>query len=357
MATQRDDSPTPPRHGPLSRLDPLETNPPEPLDSSGEPAPQLDDPDVAFRHSGWSHTRARVRAALASAGVSESRLQSFDSCGSHCWVVRDAERPDRFRLVSDNCHDRFCQPCATARSHGIARALAPRVRGAPHRHVVLTLRSTDESLDYLLRHLYASFTKLRRTKLWQGSIDGGCAFCEIKWIPAKRRWHPHLHCICEGRYLPKQALSDAWLACTGTSIIVHVGLIEDREKTIRYITKYASKPLHKSFSHLSDRLLEAVKALHGRRLCLTFGSWRGTPLMPAGDETDWVYVCPLSQLRREAADGSVAARAIFTRLRHPEAWLPRPPPGHPHSPIDFAGIHVDPTRTASTPSTAPATST
>jgi len=226
----------------------------------------------------------------------------------------------------------------------MARALAPRVSDAPHRFITLTLHSTDESLAYLLRHLYASFAKLRRTHLWRSSIDGGCAFCELKWAPGKGRWHPHLHCICEGRYIAKQALSDTWLACTGSSFIVDVQLIRDHTKTIRYITKYASKPLDRSFADDPTRLVEAVKALHGRRLCLTFGSWRGTPLMPPHDETDWVYVCPLSQLRREAADGSESARAIFARLRHPEAWLPRPPPGHPASPIDFSGIHVDPTR-------------
>jgi hypothetical protein len=86
--------------------------------------------------------------------------------------------------------------------------------------------------------------------------------------------------------------------------------VKNVEITGRYVTKYASKPLNTSFANSPALLDEALRALKGRRLCLTFGSWYGTPLTDAEDdgldlETDHSFHrhCPLEDLLQRANRG------------------------------------------------------
>jgi hypothetical protein len=194
----------------------------------------------------------------------------------------------------------------------------------------LTLRASTESLQDLLDLLYTSFAKLRRTCLWSQTQDGGVAFCEVKWCNATNRWHPHLHVLTEGKYIAKQALSNAWRKATGGSFIVHVTKIRHADTAVGYVVKYASKPHDHSMMHDPDRLDEAVLALKGRRLCLTFGTWRGVRLTEVPDRGTWTPVAPLSRLIVQSRLGEPAAAAILDSL--PSTSLPddcRSPPDDP----------------------------
>jgi hypothetical protein len=308
---------------------PQETNVDSPMTSTEGVAQTPLSPSMAFRHSGWRHDRDLVRLALESTGTSRGRLSRWDQCGENAWVLRHPEQANRYRIAASYCHDRFCRPCSNARSNLAAMNLLSRLGGAQHRFVTLTLKSTTESLCSLVDKLYKSFRRLRSHTLWQQKVDGGAAFLEIKWNQNRQRWHPHLHLIVEGRYLPKELLRSAWHKVTGNSFIVDIKLIHSKEHTARYVAKYASKPLSSTFLNRPDRLEEAIVALRGTRLALTFGTWRGFRLFQHGPREDWIAVAPLVELLELAAAGHELALSIMRSFECNQTSHLPPSRGHP----------------------------
>jgi hypothetical protein len=140
------------------------------------------------------------------------------------------------------------------------------------------------------------------------------AFCEVVWFPKTERWHPHLHILSDGRYIAKEALRKAWLKATGDSFIVDVRKVTSAERAAHYVTKYASKPHDASIWREPRRLDEAILAMKGRRLCLTYGTWRGVKLTEVPEPGVWTPVAPLADLIRQARTGDPAATQILSRL-------------------------------------------
>jgi len=295
----------------------------EPLETDWHPLGQHDrrfgngpyDPAVAFRHTGWATDRARVLAAFDRLGIPDARHDSFVACGGHAWVFVDPDNPQVAALRGSNCHDRFCLPCATARSHLIARNLGKQLADSPSRFLTLTLRTDTEPLRESLDRLYASFTKLRRTSLWRLTVDGGVALCELKWSSETSRWHPHLHCLLVGRYVPRDDLRAAWLKATGDSFILDIRYVKQAARVLSYVTKYASKPFDRSFISVPDRLDEAIAALKGRKLVLTFGTWRGVDLTDVGDAPDLVPYCSFRELLARCQRGDTDALSLYSALK------------------------------------------
>lgn len=282
----------PPR--PLSSLDPLEITV-HPVTRA--PGGDTETPvalGVTFRHSGWLRDRQLICDALRRVGVPDARENRFRACGSYARVQRDAKDPDHLRITGSNCRDRFCKPCANARSRLIANNLRGFLTNPPYRFVTLTLKSVDEPLGELIDLLLQSFRKLRHLRWWRDRVTGGAGFVEVKYNPGKQRWHPHLHLILQGTYLDSVELRAHWWRITKHSFIVDVRAIPDVDTTLAYVTKYASKPLSNSFLNRPDQLDEAIVALSGRRLCHVFGAWQGLNLYANTDDTEWEDVCSLA---------------------------------------------------------------
>jgi len=269
--------------------------------------------ETDFRHSGWAGNRERVRSSLWRIEPSFTRISNFASCGTNAWVERCVQDPDRFRIRSDRCHDRFCLPCGQERSRVIAHNVRERLDPKIARMITLTVRSLAEPLTDLLDKLYKGFAKLRRSRLWLGTQLGGVAFLEVKWSVERQRWHPHLHVLAEGKYIAKPALSASWLKATRDSFIVDVGKIKSIESVVSYVVKYASKPMDASLFQDWNRLDEAILALKGRRLALTFGSWRGIKLMEVPGDDEWEVVCSLVAFIGRARKGDAQAAKVLRR--------------------------------------------
>lgn len=270
--------------------------------------------ETSFRHSGWQEARAKVRQAMVDCGVPAARLERFDACGSGCMVQREVGT-DRLRVCAHHCHDRWCLPCAASRSRRVAGKLSGLMANRPARHVVLTLKHVHAPLREQFDRLIKCFAKLRRLEPWRSCVDGGAYFFEVKRSKCGEFYHPHLHVICCGRWMDRAELSAAWLKVTGDSSIVYIALIETKEKVVNYAAKYASKPFDPSVIRDPDSLRDAVLALRGRRLCSTFGEWRGTAL--EGDDSDqgeWLNVGFLGALVRAAAGGDLGSKVIVDRL-------------------------------------------
>lgn len=284
------------------------------------------------RHFAWRADRQLVYDALVSSGAPLSRVRAFANCGRGGWVLKRLDQDGEYAVVPKHCHDRFCRPCSRQRSWLIRRNLSAHLPDHPCRFVTLTLRSASEPLAFLLDKLRDGFTKLRKHPFWSARVKGGAAFIEVKWSEHARRWHPHLHIICHGRFIPQGTLSAVWESITGTSFITDVRLIRGRENTLKYVTKYATKTMDDNTLHDPARLAECIVAMLGRKLCGAFGDWTHLKLLDPHVDGDWTILCPLDQLARRCLDGDPEARLIEQAIildghRPTECrYTARPPP-------------------------------
>lgn len=298
-----------------------------------QPDPELfpsDNLASAFRHSGWARQRRLVYESLRRTGQAPSRVCNFSACGFGAYVVRSPEPPYRYKVAGSACHDRFCQPCGRERAARIAANVLDKIDGDRVRFVTLTVRNREGTLGAGLAALRDGFKLIRRSSFWRNHVRGGVAFLEVKYNEQNDRWHPHFHCLVQGKYLPQKVLSAEWQRCTRDSPVVDVRLASGAECVTKYVTKYASKPLNTTFSRSSRHLDEAVKCLYGVRLATTFGSWRGVALIGDPDPEGWTPIGSLDTWLQRAAEGDVEALAVVTGLGERAARvvrsIARPPP-------------------------------
>lgn len=319
---------TPASCSPSPSVHPPETKSPEQHTGHTSPLPPQDPafaaaylPDVTpaevFRHSGWAGDRLRVLAALKRTLRPPDRILRFVNCGYGAYVLKSDDDPPRYRTAGSSCHDRFCLPCSQARSHTIALNVLDRLRDRPVRFLTLTVNTSQQTLHMSIDHLVASFQRLRRTASWQLHVTGGVAFLEIKWQPDTARWHPHLHCLIEGTYFPHATLKALWTRVTGGSSIVWITRVSGGPHVARYVTKYAAKPLNSSYLRDPARLDEAITALEGRRLSITFGRWRGVALTPKPPEKGWTNIGTVDSWLHRATDGDVQAINVMAQINAP----------------------------------------
>lgn len=271
-------------------------------------------PAVAFRHSGWSIDRRRVGEALDRTRQTIARCDEFAHCGSHAYVLRSCTDPNRYRIAGSSCRDRFCLPCATERSYVIAGNVCELIRDKQVRFLTLTIKTDQLTLAEAIDKLTTSFQALRRRVLWKRAVSGGVAFLELKWSRTKSRWHPHLHCLIEGGFIRQRLIATAWREITVDSWVVDIRRPANNEVVARYITKYASKPFDHSYLRFPERLDEAIVALKGRKLAITFGTWRGVCLTATPDEGAWEHVASLETVLYRAANGDVDCAEILASI-------------------------------------------
>lgn len=287
-------------------------------------------PCLPFRHTSWRRDRTRVLAAMLATGQPSARTLSFDRCGSSFWILQQRASPHALKIVAHRCHDRFCTPCGHDRVEDIRRNLAEYLTDQPHRFLTLTVASKSEPLAELIDHLLDSFRRLRQAKWWRSHVLGGAAFLEIKHNPGQARWHPHLHIICTGKFMPQKVLSQQWQIASRGSYIVDIRLVRSRHELLQYATKYVTKPLPASVRNQPARLRECITALKGRRLIITFGAWARWRLTARPVDGNWVCLGSMPDLRIKAYAGDAAAADILTILaalaQYNDARKSRAPP-------------------------------
>lgn len=348
MQTQDCIDPRTPIGACFSRLEALETDPQHRGSLAGRRIELENRGSVLFRHSGWQRTRSLVAAALQRTEQTASRRTLFHDCGSQAWVLKSLEPPEEYRVAGSSCRDRFCVPCATERSCVITGNVLDLIRRREIRFLTLTIKTTNEPLSDSLDKLYTSFQRLRRRRLWCRSVDGGVAFLENKWSETANRWHPHLHCLLEGRWIDKARLQQTWHDITGDSWIVDIRRPPNNEGVTRYVTKYAGKPFNNTFVNRPQLLDEALLAMAGRKLALTFGRWRGHVLTATPDTGCWEPFASLQNVLDRAAHGDAGCNRILRHLTNRDladilARSPPPAPAPKRKPnppvqLDFFGV-------------------
>lgn len=286
-----------------------------------------------FRHNGWQRHREMIYKSLRRTRQSKSRVSNFADCGATAYVYRAIDNPDLFRLGGSSCRDRFCVPCAIDRSRCLATNVLNVLGKRPARFITLTLRQTDAFLGDVMDKLYDSFRRLRARSFWKQRVKGGCAFIEVLYSVANDAWNVHLHAIVHGRYIPKHQLSKEWYKVTGDSFIVKVKYVEDNTTVGRYVTKYVSKPFNATFLNRQAYLDTVVHCMVNRRLCITFGDWRGIKLTESPNEHEWISLGTFHDIVSRAVAGDreclKAIQTICGQDTHAimnEVHRARPPP-------------------------------
>ena len=279
-------------------------------------APDLSATEGWYRHSCWAADRRRVWLGVFSTTFS-ARARNFANCGRCCQAEYSAST-NRYRVVASYCHDRLCGPCNRALAAIVEGNICQYLHdhGQVVRFLTITIRHSHLSLSDQITRLYKCFAELRRRDFWKKHCVGGVATLEVKLGKDGRAWHPHLHCLIEGGYVPHKELSEEWLAVTGDSSIIDVRAVDDNEHTVSYICKYVSKPVHHDILLDPVKLPEYAAAIKGRRRLITWGTWRGLKLTECPDDpvTDWVRVASLNQLFASAARGDLAAKQLLNMV-------------------------------------------
>jgi hypothetical protein len=269
---------------PLTSLETPETNEQA---SEWEELPPYDCPDsefriepitraeTLFRHSGWQGRRVRMFAAMQRTGANRTCLDRFYNCGSGAWLeLSDATHT--VKAKSNHCHSRWCVPCQAERARFIYSQMAEQFPAGRLRFVTLTLRCLPSiPLKDSLDRLYRSFKELRRRPFWKQYVAGGLLCLEVKLGKGSDWWHPHLHILTAGVYMPQKELAQEWLNVTGDSSICWIRDVPPGDDAKSYVAKYVTKAVSTTVEKNPARLDEAIIAMKGRRTLATFGDWRG----------------------------------------------------------------------------------
>lgn len=219
------------------------------------------------------------------------RTQSFDDCRSFAWFVRH-KVSGKIRVASSRCSLRWCPLCIRTKRFIMIQSIIPWLKVASKpKFVTFTLRHTDAPLEFQIKSLYDHFKNLRRRPYWKKRIIGGVWFFQIKKSANDGLWHPHIHVLCDGRYVPQKRLSTIWADITKGSKVVDIRAVKNVKKAADYVARYASAPCRLSDLDIADSVA-VVDALHGKRICGTFGTGKDIKLAPSKcpDASEWEYL-------------------------------------------------------------------
>ena len=283
-----------------------------------------------FFHRGNERSRERLFCVLANSESGKLRRRSEKvaaCCMSPSFWLRAG---DEVGISLIRCRDRLCPTCAHARGLK-TRARARTVVEAMDsiRFVTLTMPHTNEPLRSQLTILRLAFTKLRKSRVWKRCVTGGVATIEITRNEREKEWHPHLHALVDGDFIPHAELREAWRMAlnnasalfeisAGERVIVDIRATGGRSASVAYITKYVTKP--GDVLKWSDACIdEYADALAGARTLSTFGNLHARKLDakdPNEDELKSVLICNMHAVQMRRRIGCPMAEAFVVLLCH-----------------------------------------
>jgi hypothetical protein len=228
-------------------------------------------------------------------------------CGKNAWIERDAVS-GKHRIKSDTCKLRICPRCRLRQSNKLKRRLESTLaRGSPTewRFFTLTMRHSNAPLTVQLNNLRKCFRRLRQRSLWKTSQTGSVAVIEVTRNTTYGQWHPHLHIVSYGKYLPQRQLSKAWLQITLTSKVVDVRPLKNRDGAAKYLSAYLAKSPEGLEATDSLAMLEWYDALKGARMTWCNGKLPGRDDEIEEAKPEWISLGKLSDVVARASRGDV----------------------------------------------------
>lgn len=273
---------------------------------------------------------------MEAAELPPATIRRYDDCGRHAHLYTSPST-GKHQIRGDFCKCRTCPACAAARSRLISSNLIDFLGDRTTRFLTLTIAHNNAPLNQLITRIWRSFKLLRTEDAWQTNVTGWAAFLEVKWSTRSHWWHVHLHILLEGQWWDQKEISRLWHTCTGDSYIVDIQAKGTNASRAYYASKYASKPFDAGSIPSFEKLTDAVRNLHRRKLWQVGGSWKSLRLLakPKPTVTDWTYACSLNSLFRDARNGDAKAQELVAVLINceeervlipPPDTPPRPPP-------------------------------
>ncbi len=190
------------------------------------------------------------------------------------------------------------------------------MRTGQWRLLTLTLKTSTEALQESVNSLYRGFTRLRQQPWWKAKVEAGIAVLEVTRNAATGGWHPHLHVLIRGDYVPQKLVAMTWEAITGTSRIVDVRRVKSLQNASRYVTKYLSKTGDDSLYADGAALQELIMATRRRRTVVTFGKVYGVKAADHANDSEWESYGSvdwlLSQQHRDEALKAAVLAAVMS---------------------------------------------
>lgn len=201
------------------------------------------------------------------------RGQRFIDCHNRAVFARH-KPTGRVKILANSCHLRFCPICNKTRERLIQRNIVEwlDLKRYP-KFLTLTLKSYDAPIADQIDRLYKSFQALRRRSLLKKKVSSGVWFFQITKNQKTGLWHPHLHCLLTGSYIPLREIRRQWYEITTDSNQVDIRLIHEPATAALEVARYASCSASiRKFDNWE--LQELDEALHRRRLCGVWGKAR-----------------------------------------------------------------------------------
>lgn len=209
--------------------------------TSHVPGPGLDSRKPSTQSELWRTQtvfKNTIAAKLREQGVTDL-ADKLECCHTYYTVARcnDCGSVTKF----PNRCDLFC--CPECANH-LQRDRVQQVEWWTHtlsqpKHVVLTVRNTEQISRGHIKSLQTAFARLRRQKVFSG-VRGG--FYRIEITNEGKGWHLHIHALVEARWIDAPSLAIAWNKATrGEGCIVKVRDCRKGEY-LREVTKYLAKP-------------------------------------------------------------------------------------------------------------------
>ena len=218
----------------------------------------------------------------------------MESCGGFACATEFTD--GTCRIVNTPCKQRCCPTCSAHHGRTVAEKVSNTIRDIDViRFLTLTIQSSELPLADQITHLWDSYRRLRQSKMWKQTQDGAIAVMEVTLNLKTWDWHPHLHVVLDGSYVHQTKWSEHWERASGGSKIVDIRMIPSRECAAKYLGKYLGKQAHIT-KWRSDKLVEFINAMHGRRLLNTCGTLR--KLQPVALPEDDAKPTPTSLAQR-----------------------------------------------------------
>jgi len=209
-------------------------------------------------------------------GKLSSRLQA---CRKHAWFMQN-KVTKKIRVMSSRCKLRWCPICRDVSRMIVTTATDKWLKLQKYpKMITLTLKHSDDPLPLQISRIYDCFRKLRRRAYFQRLITGGIWFFQVKFNPSTEQWHPHIHCLVAGKYLPHARLKSLWHKITADSNIVDIRPVKDLEAASTEVARYATSPADITAVDF-ERSMEIYNATKHRRICGSWGTARKVTLKP-----------------------------------------------------------------------------
>jgi hypothetical protein len=282
---------------------------------------------------------ARIYALMPDRCTS-NREHNFAFCRTDAFFVRH-EITGEVRVRSNRCGLRWCPLCIRTRRFIITQSVSAWLKKQPRpKFLTLTLKHTEVSLAEQISTLYDNFKIFKRRTWFKKHLNGGIWFFQVKKSKFDGLWHPHLHIVFNGRYLPHDEICKHWKSITKTSSVVDIRAVKNPQKAAEYVARYSAAPC--KLSDLDDdRALQLVFALHGRRIVGTFGTGRGIKLTAeaSADSECWKFLGSFNSIAA-AADYYLDASIIMLSWRN-GMYCPIEPEKPPPKPAELQKLTVN----------------